>query len=155
MSNTGWTPAAPGHTGGSEAGVTSGDDALAEQVVDLDVRSADGDTIVVRVSGEVDMLTTPVLSSTIDEQFEAGPRRLVIDMSGVGFLGSSGLAALVSARDEAHKRDVTLRLVSADHAVLRPLTATGLAELFDIYPDLDSALGGPRVSLDDGPAHDA
>jgi anti-sigma B factor antagonist len=67
---------------------------------------------------------------------------LVIDMSSVGFLGSSGLAALVTARDDATERRVTLRLVSADHAVLRPLTATGLAELFDIYPDLETALDG-------------
>lgn len=112
---------------------------VAEQVIDLDVKR-DGDIVVVRVGGEVDMLTTPLLGSCLAEQLQTDPRVLIVDMRDVGFLGSSGLAALVTARDEASTRGVTLRLVSADHAVLRPLTATGLAELFDIYPDLEAAL---------------
>ena len=112
---------------------------VAEQVIDLDVERKD-DVVVVRVGGEVDMLTTPMLGSCLSEQLQSDPGMLVVDMRRVGFLGSSGLAALVTAREEAGTRDVTLRLVSAGHAVLRPLTATGLAELFDIYPDLETAL---------------
>jgi anti-sigma B factor antagonist len=152
VSNTGWTPAVPGHTNdmrrpasqddpGHNVAMTGGEDVVAEQVIDLDVKR-DGGTVVVRVGGEVDMLTTPLLGSCLAEQLETEPGMLVVDMSNVGFLGSSGLAALVTARDEAAGRQVTLRLVSADHAVLRPLTATGLAELFDIYPDLETALDG-------------
>lgn len=151
MSNTGWTPANPGHTNdirrpasGGDAGrnvaMSSAEDAVAEQVIDLDVQR-DGDTVVVRVGGEVDMLTTPLLGTCLNEQLQAAPAMLVVDLSRVGFLGSSGLAALVTARDEAGAQGVTLRLVSADHAVLRPLNATGLADLFDIYPDLQAALG--------------
>lgn len=150
MSNTGWTPAVPGHTNdfrraaspagsGHNVAMSSAEDAVAEQVIDLDVQR-DGDVVVVRVGGEVDMLTTPLLGACLTKQLQTDPGVLVVDLTRVGFLGSSGLAALVTARDEAGAREVTLRLVSADHAVLRPLTATGLAELFDIYPDLQAAL---------------
>lgn len=150
MSNTGWTPAVPGHTNdlrraanpaasGHNVAMSSAEDAVAEQVIDLDVQR-DGDVVVVRVGGEVDMLTTPLLGACLTKQLQTGPGMLVVDLTRVGFLGSSGLAALVTARDEAGARDVTLRLVSADHAVLRPLHATGLAELFNIYPDLQAAL---------------
>jgi anti-sigma B factor antagonist len=150
VSNTGWTPAVPGHTndirrpaGQDESGhnvaMSGGEDVVAEQVIDLDVDRR-GDTVIVRVGGEVDMLTTPMLSACLIEQLQTDPAMLVLDLRGVGFLGSSGLAALVTARDEAGNRGVTLRLVSADHAVLRPLTATGLTDLFDIYPDLETAL---------------
>jgi len=150
VSNTGWTPAVAGHTNDMRRRAGTGDsghnvamsaDAVAEQVIDLDVKR-DGDIVIVRVGGEVDMLTTPLLGSCLAEQLQATPRLLVVDMRDVGFLGSSGLAALVTARDDAGERDVALRLVSADHAVLRPLTATGLAKLFDIYPDLETALAG-------------
>jgi anti-sigma B factor antagonist len=152
VSNTGWTPAVPGHTkdirrsaGGDEWGhnvaMSGGEDVVAEQVIDLDVKR-DGDVVIVRVGGEVDMLTTPLLGSCLAENLQTDPRVLVVDMRRVGFLGSSGLAALVTARDEASARNVILRLVSADHAVLRPLTATGLAELFEIHPDLETALDG-------------
>lgn len=112
---------------------------MAEQAVDLDVERVD-DVVIVRVGGEVDMLTTPMFTTVVGEQLATAPAMLVLDLSGVGFLGSSGLAALVGAREQAQSQSIGLRLVSADHAVLRPLTATGLAELFDIYPDLDTAL---------------
>lgn len=148
MSNTGWTPAVPGSTqdgGTSLDGPDHGNDALvaedaaAEQVVDLDVERR-ADVVVVHIGGEVDMLTTPMVSSLITEQLHGDLSMLVLDMSSVGFLGSSGLAALVAAREEAGNRGVRLRLVGSGHAVQRPLTATGLAELFDIYDDLDQAL---------------
>ena len=150
MSNTGWTPAVPGHTNdirhsaspdgsGHNVAMSGGEDVVAEQVIDLDVERK-GDVTLVHVGGEVDMLTTPMLSTCLSEQLHAEPAMLVLDLRRVGFLGSSGLAALVTARDDASARGVVLRLVSADHAVLRPLTATGLTELFDIYPDLETAL---------------
>lgn len=112
---------------------------MAEQAVDLDVERV-GDVVIVHIGGEVDMLTTPMLTNVVGEQLASGPALLVLDMRGVGFLGSSGLAALVGAREQAQSKSIGLRLVSADHAVLRPLTATGLAELFDIYPDVETAL---------------
>jgi len=137
VSNTGRTPAVPGHTDAPDIA----EDAAADQVVDLDVERR-ADVVVVHIGGEVDMLTTPMVSSLILEQLQGDLTTLVLDMSHVGFLGSSGLAALVTAREEAGNRGVSLRLVSASHAVQRPLAATGLAELFDIYPDLDHALAG-------------
>jgi anti-sigma B factor antagonist len=153
VSNTGRTPAVSGQANG--AAVTPNDDAIAEQVVRIAVDAGDGGAVVLRVSGEVDMLTTPVLSAELNKQFSGQLSLLVLDLSGVEFLGSSGLAALVSAREEAANRNVPLRLVSADHAVLRPLTATGLAELFDIYPDLETALAASSVNPDDDPVPDA
>lgn len=148
MSNTGWTPAVPGRTqdigqafGADEPtnDAVGGEDAAAEQVVDLDVERR-ADVVVVHIGGEVDMLTTPMVSSLITEQLQTAPTMLVLDMTSVGFLGSSGLAALVAAREDAGNRGVTLRLVGSSHAVQRPLTATGLAELFDVYDNLDDAL---------------
>lgn len=148
MSNTGWTPAGPGQAqdlgrsfGADEQGndAIAAEDAVAEQVVDLDVERR-GDVVVVHIGGEVDMLTTPMVSALITEQLQTGPSMLVLNLSTVGFLGSSGLAALVAAREDAGNRGVTLRLVGSGHAVQRPLTATGLAELFDLYDNLDKAL---------------
>lgn len=149
MSSTEWTPAVPGHTndirrpaGTADQPASPGgmDDPAAEQVINLDVKSAGDGVLAVRVDGDVDTLTSPLLNSFLNEQFETNPRVLVIDMTRVQFLGSAGLAALIAAREEAGRRDVKLRLVSSSHAVLRPLTATGLANEFDTYDDLEAAL---------------
>jgi len=119
--------------------ILTGEDASPDQVMDVRVERH-GRSVVVSVSGEIDMLTTPRLSATIDDVLRQTPLILVLDLRTVTFLGSSGLATLVSTRDEAASRGVALRLVSAEHAVLRPLTATGLTDLFEVYADLTSAL---------------
>jgi anti-sigma B factor antagonist len=150
VSSTEWTPAVPGHTNeirrpagpADPAGPQSAgaDDPAAEQVINLDVETVGDGVLTVRVDGDVDTLTSPLLSSFLSDQFQTNPRVLVLDLTRVQFLGSAGLAVLVSAREEAGRRDVKLRLVSSSHAVLRPLTATGLASEFDTYSALEDAL---------------
>lgn len=92
---------------------------------------ADG-TCTLRVVGEIDLATSPVLRSHGMEQLMRAPRLLVLDLGRVDFLGSSGLAVLVELRSAAQQRDIGLRLVTTSRAVLRPLVVTGLIELFDI-----------------------
>ena len=87
-----------------------------------------------RVGGEIDLATAGLLRSRVMEQLEQGPPQLALDLSAVGFLGSSGLAVLVEVRTEAQRRDVVLRLITNSRAVLRALTATGLIDLFDVHP---------------------
>ena len=55
---------------------------------------------VVRVQGEIDLYTAPQLWETLDAAIAGTPHELVIDLSDVTFLDSSGLAVLV----RAHKR---------------------------------------------------
>ncbi len=107
----------------------------------LAVYRGDRATIVV-VVGEVDLHTEPLLTSRVNEELVRCPKALVLDLSGVSFLGSSGLAVLVQIRDRAGEQGVPLRLVSNSQAVIRPLVATGLEATFDILADRDAALDG-------------
>ncbi len=107
----------------------------------IDVLTDPDGTCTLRVRGEVDLATSPMLRHQAMDQLERAPRRLVLDLRQVSFLGSSGLAVLMEIRTEALGRDIALRLVTVARAVLRPLTATGLVELFDI--DDDGAPNGP------------
>ncbi|MCP2257695.1 anti-sigma B factor antagonist [Streptoalloteichus tenebrarius] len=115
-------------------------DAAPEQVIDLSVRHLDG-ARVVAVSGEVDMLTTPTLRTHLQHHLDARPDLLVVDLSGVTFLGSSGLAVLVAAAQRARESGVPFRLVCTTRAVIRPLTATGLVDVLDIRATVREALG--------------
>lgn len=147
MSSSEWTPAVPGHMNdirhvAEQEQDPSADlgDTAAEQVIHLDVDQPGEGVLVVHVEGDVDTLTSPLLSSYLADQFETNPQVLVLDLTCVQFLGSAGLAALIMAREEAGRRDTKLRLVSASHAVLRPLAATGLSGEFDIYESTAAAL---------------
>jgi anti-sigma B factor antagonist len=99
------------------------------------------DARVLQVSGEIDILGAPALHSAVMPALEA-VELVVLDLSGVSFLGSSGLAVLVEARERAQRCDHKLRLVCTTRIVLRALEATGLRELFVIAPDLSTALKG-------------
>lgn len=120
--------------------VATDGDLTADQVVDIEVERLDGSRVVIRLRGELDMLTTPALRSRLGEELDREPAVVVLDLLGVDFLGSSGLALLVEALEDARRRGTALRLVCASRPVIRPLEATGLTELFDIYEDLAGAL---------------
>jgi anti-sigma B factor antagonist len=85
------------------------------------------------------MLTAPALDSMLARQLVSLPRTLVLDLTEVTFLSSTGLASLMAARDSAIEVGVKLRLVCSGPTVLRPMVMTGLVELFDIHHSLQSA----------------
>lgn len=89
-------------------------------------------TCILQVIGEIDLVTAPLLRSSAMEALERPHRRLVLDLQQVAFLASSGLAVLVDIRTEALRRGVGLQLVTTSRAVLRPLIATGLIQLFEV-----------------------
>jgi anti-anti-sigma factor len=116
---------------------TSSEASLANVVVE---RRAEG-VAVVRVAGEIDMVTAPALESQVVGLLAEKPRMLVIDLTDVRFFSSAGLAVLALAHREADEA-TRLRVVAADPAVLRPLELTGLTEDLSIQPTLQSALDG-------------
>ncbi|WP_029431886.1 STAS domain-containing protein [Blastococcus sp. URHD0036] len=109
-----------------------GTEAPFDDVITLSTATGEDGVVTVTVVGEVDTFTAPVLRSSLDTQLEQQPRELVIDLSGVQFLGSAGLAVLVETQKSARSRDVELRLVATTRAVTRPLEVTGLIDLFTI-----------------------
>jgi anti-sigma B factor antagonist len=111
----------------SEAG-----DAPFDDVITLSTSTGEDGAVTVTVVGEVDTFTAPVLRSSLDSQLEQSPRELVIDLSGVQFLGSAGLAVLVETQKSAKAKDVALTLIATTRAVTRPLEVTGLIDLFTI-----------------------
>ena len=129
-------PDNPGEAGRRDAVAT---DDVPEEPMGVDVRRAEGASVI-RLSGEIDMLTTPTLRAKVTEELAGEPSVLVLDMLGVEFLGSSGLALLVEALEESRTRQIALRLVANSRPVSRPLQATGLTDLFEMYPSVEDAL---------------
>ena len=75
-----------------------GTEAPFDDVITLSTSTGEDGVVTVTVVGEVDTFTAPVLRSTLDSQLEQQPKELVIDLSGVQFLGSAGLAVLVETQ---------------------------------------------------------
>ncbi len=100
----------------------------------VDVRP-DGDTVHVRLDGELDITSSPLLQAVIEQA--VAPRRrpqcrsLLVDMSGVGFADASGLAPLLMARAVLTRRGGTIELRHCRRTVLRLLRLLGVSELAD------------------------
>jgi len=96
---------------------------------------------VLRVGGEVDLLTVPDLQVRVYEAIAATGGAVVADLTEVQFLSSSGLTLLLGLQSDLAARGRPLRLVvGASKAVSRPLLITGLDRILELHPDLDAAL---------------
>ena len=88
----------------------------------------DGDVIV--ANGDIDMASGPLLDAAIQELETRGP--VVVDMTGVEFVDSSGLRSLLAASQRARLDDRTVTLRGVGPEVARLLEITGTTELFEI-----------------------
>jgi anti-anti-sigma factor len=97
----------------------------------LDTREVDG-SLRVTPSGELDLVTAPLLAREILEAERSGDTPIVLDLDAVTFMDSSGLAAVLEAvqRSEEHGRG-RLSIVASRGVVVRVLQ---LADLMDSLP---------------------
>jgi anti-sigma B factor antagonist len=112
-----------------------------------DIEAVDGDTRAVAVAGELDQATVPELQRALDEVIDTGSGGLLIDLSGCSFIDSSGLAALVSARERlTNADDRSFAICCGTPQVLRLLEITGLDKAMGVVATRDEALGALRAA---------
>jgi anti-sigma B factor antagonist len=100
----------------------------------------DGSTTIVEVYGDVDIYTAPEVRSALRAALTAELSHLVVDLSGVGFLDSTGLAAVFSAWRAASRSRIALSVVVESDDVRRPFEVSGMTELLPIVASRDRAL---------------
>ncbi len=83
----------------------------------------------VKVSGELDIQGAPMLEEEFRGLLARGVKAVVVDMSSVTFLDSTGLRALIVGREELLAGGATLSLEGVSGVVERVLQMTGLLEL--------------------------
>jgi anti-sigma B factor antagonist len=103
-----------------------------------------GPCAVVRVGGEVDTRTAHRLHEAVTEAAGLAPH-VVIDLEHVTFVDSSGLGALIVARNTAREGRGSVSLVSPPPVVRRLLGSTRLHDVFAIYDSLDEAISATEL----------
>jgi anti-sigma B factor antagonist len=96
-------------------------------------------TAVVRVRGELDIATVPALTDVL-RSLEQPCDRVVLDLSGLTFIDSTGLTLAVTEHQRAAKDGVEFVLAGATGNVLKVFRLTGLDVTMPMAPDLASAL---------------
>lgn len=98
-----------------------------------------GDFHVLQLAGDIDVETSRTLRAHIVERVTAPSARIVVDLTAVDFMDSSGLGALVSGW-QLTREDGDFRIAGANSVVRRVLTITGMEDVFAIYPNVAEAL---------------
>ena len=93
----------------------------------LQVTERDGRVV---LSGELDASTCIILLDWLDQYDNVGP--LVLDMSEVSFIDSSGLRVLVAQQQKSTEHGNAFEVVDASRAALRLFEITGLAEVLGV-----------------------
>ena len=105
---------------------TSGDDPVLGSAGDVSTVSRPRrGLLVVGLRGDLDMATVPRVRERLRQLASGSDDRLVLDLSGVSFLASSGVRLIVSAREETGARDLHLVGVRDNRPVRRVLEITG------------------------------
>ncbi len=95
---------------------------------------------VVSVAGEIDLHTAPELSALMNEAVAARARRVVVDLSGVVFMGASGLTVLLAAAKGLRDSSAQLTICGVPTGIYRLFRVTGLIAHLGVEP--------PAVSLE-------
>jgi anti-sigma B factor antagonist len=98
-----------------------------------------GDTMVITISGDLDIVTSPQLDECLT-QAEADHSRVILDFGDVTFLDTSALAVIVGHWKTAAARGGTLALAGARYRYTKTLWITGLADKLTLYDTVDEGV---------------
>ena len=93
----------------------------------------------VRLHGELDLHTAPLLTDTLDDIVRVTEGALVIDLGDVDFLDSSTIAVLMHARALLAREDRDLVLVCPHGPIRRVFELTGVSDLFALFGSREAA----------------
>lgn len=105
-------------------------------------RRVDDNTQALDLEGEVDVYTAPLLRQEIMDQVDAGVKNLLVNLSKVEYLDSTGLGILIGGVKRLKEQGGSLRLVGPSARITRIFEITGLNKIFDVYTSEAEALQG-------------
>lgn len=99
----------------------------------------EGAYCIVELTGDVDLSRSPQARATILERLGQS-RNVLVDMSGVTYIDSSGIASLVEGYQAARKRHLRFGLVGVSEAAMSVLQLARLDKVFPLHGSVQERL---------------
>lgn len=112
---------------------------------DVFEESLDERTHLINVRGEIHVSTAPQFSERLNEAIAGGKTAVVLDLTEVEFIDSTGLSVLLNGLRRVIRRQGAMALVCANPTVLRLFQITRLDTTFDIHPTRAAAVARVRA----------
>lgn len=95
--------------------------------------------IVFPLEGEIDLHISPAVAISLQEIIAKKPARLLVDLSGVSYVDSSGLAVLIDAMQKVQKYGGTFGVIGMQESVRSIFEIAKLDQVFRIFPTVEAA----------------
>ena len=95
---------------------------------------------VLPLAGEIDLHVSPQISASLGAMIETKPEQLVVDLSKVSYIDSSGLAVLIEAMQNVANYGGKFALAGLQEGVRPIFEIARLDQVFRIFPDVETAL---------------
>ena len=96
-----------------------------------------GTLTMLRVHGDVDIATAPLLKEAMVAALQNGATSLALDLSQVAYLDSIGLGVLIGARRRTAERGGTIYLIGVRANIYRVLRLLSMEQLFPLCSEAD------------------
>jgi anti-sigma B factor antagonist len=107
--------------------------------MEFQTESLGDDIAVIRGAGRLNMVSGPLLRDTVKRAIDAGRPRIVVDLSGIAFMDSSGLGALIGCLKSAREQQGDLRIVSPSTQVAMVLRLSNVDKILPAHDTLEAA----------------
>lgn len=105
-----------------------------------------GQVTVIALRGRLDELAASETEQGLFKLLQEQPPQVVLDLSGVEYISSSGLRVLVMALKAVQRYDGGLRLCGLTPFVAEVFEIGNFTVMFDTYPDQDTAIAACSAS---------
>ena len=110
--------------------------------MEVDVERREPGLAIVRLKGRLDLVSAPAVKNEFVKAVSDGATRLIVDLSGVSFVDSSGLGALIGGLRVARTAGGDLRIASPGEQARVILGLTTLDRVLTPHESVDAALAG-------------
>jgi anti-sigma B factor antagonist len=100
----------------------------------------ESNSTIINVTGSVDALTASELSRVLTNEINEGHANLVVDLTGVEFMSSAGLRALLGAVKETRSSGGDLRIISTNPGIDKVLKMSGFHNIAKVFPSQAEAV---------------
>lgn len=102
--------------------------------------AADSTPVVIAPEGEIDLHSSALVREQLDPVIEAKRPKVIVDLSGVSYVDSSGLAVLIESMQRVQSYHGIFALCGLRESVQHIFAIARLDQVFSIFPDQAAAL---------------
>jgi anti-sigma B factor antagonist len=103
-------------------------------------RSTQDDLTILSLEGYLDAHTAPEFENAVQQEIEAGHKRLIVDCEKLTYISSAGLGVFMSFIEEIREAGGDIKICGATPKVLQVFEILGFPALFDLLPDVPAAV---------------